>query len=92
MPTLRKRVQACRQSAALSVAKRQRIRLEQLKLESEGGGSASRSETEQESEVEISDAEDGVLKLAQPAEWWKEVQWTAYSPKDYTKMKSDWNG
>ena len=31
---------------------------------------------EVESEVEVSDAEDGVLELAQPAEGWKEAEWT----------------
>ena len=77
MPPPRKRVQACRQSAALSVAKRQRI---QAVKEPEGEATAAgRSEIVQESdsEVEISDAEDDILKFTQPPEGWKEAERTA---------------
>ena len=91
MPWQKKRVRASRQNggAVLTAAKRKNIpavdngqlsELPQPESQPISEPTSSDSDSEQqlqiESEVEISDAEDDVLELAQPAEGWKEAERT----------------
>ena len=55
------------------------VKPEEEPSQPEGTASRNKTDSEQESEVGIGDAEDDELKLAQPAEGWREVEWSAES-------------